>query len=75
MWPAPGAASEWHQELDTGGGGGSGDLQHPGDQALLHYTITMYYVQVRYSCQDGSQFDTDGDGLGDSPTIDIRFVS
>ena len=32
-------------------------------------------MQVRYGCQDGSQFDTDGDGLGDSVTIDIRSVS
>ena len=36
--------------------------------------VLYYSVQVRYGCQDGSQFDTDGDGLGDSPTIDIRSV-
>ena len=31
-----------------------------------------YNTKVRYHCQHGSQFDTDGDGLGDSVSIDIR---
>ena len=75
MWPAPGAASEWHQELDTGGAGGSGDLRHPGDQALCVTCNVLYYsVQVRYGCQDGSQFDTDGDGAGDSVEVTIRCL-
>ena len=31
VWPAPGVTSQRHQELETGGRGGRGDLQHPGE--------------------------------------------
>ncbi len=31
-----------------------------------------YNTSVLYHCEDGSQFDTDGDGLGDSVTVTIR---
>ena len=31
-----------------------------------------YNTVVTYTCQHGSQFDTDGDGLGDSLSIDVR---
>ena len=31
-----------------------------------------YDTKVTYHCQDGSQFDTDGDGLGDQISITIR---
>ena len=31
-----------------------------------------YDTKVRYTCQHGQQFDTDGDGLGDAVSIDIR---
>ena len=31
-----------------------------------------YDTKVIYACQDGSQFDTDGDGIGDSVTVEIR---
>ena len=33
-----------------------------------------YDTYVRYQCQDGSQFDTDGDGVGDSVTVTIRCL-
>ena len=31
-----------------------------------------YNTNITYSCQDGSQFDTDGDGAGDSLSVTIR---
>ena len=33
-----------------------------------------YNTHVRYECQWGSQFDTDNDGVGDSPTVTIRCL-
>ena len=31
-----------------------------------------YDTKIVYACQDGSQFDTDGNGIGDSITVEIR---
>ena len=33
-----------------------------------------YNTHVKYECQWGSQFDTDNDGVGDSPTVTIRCL-
>ena len=34
--------------------------------------LDTYNTRVQYWCQNGSQFDTDGDGEGDTPMVEIR---
>ena len=39
---------------------------------LKNIQLDTYNTRVQYRCQDGSQFDTDGDGEGDTPMVEIR---
>ena len=39
---------------------------------LKNIQLDAYNTRVQYRCKDGSQFDTDGDGEGDTPMVEIR---